>query len=386
MRIRRKVFCPDRMRHRYSEANEQEEIALAPPASDAASNDSGLPSPDISKRAEMAEKWCKFGSWQMCQTCRSMRPRPFWPGDLKRVAPPTVKKCGLCQRGVKVPQPSDVPQPLRELPREVVAALRPLDIDVGAYEKVAHGYRVHSSMIRFAWSAEDVEDKIAALETRRQRRAFRYLLEDDCKSAYADFVEKHRLFLRARPRADERRRKLPLRFLEERGLECALWPHLYWDVSLCETAVRLSDERRQWVRRTGLTSSEEASEREGGSEAESASVGESGQDEPGRREARKGRQSIRRSFLQKVLGPVAGYSEEYELLHLVYVEHVGGDKEFGERRPAAPCVEERLLLPRVLARAPSCLAGPAAAGRAAVPLQEPRALREVLSLSRVGDG
>ena len=203
-----------------------------------------------------------------------------------------------------------------------VAALRPLDIDVGAYEKVAHGYRVHSSMIRFAWSAEDVEDKIAALETRRQRkrarRAFRYLLEDDCKSAYADFVEKHRLFLRARPRADERRRKLPLRFLEERGLECALWPHLYWDVSLCETAVRLSDERRQWVRQTGLTSSEEASEREGGSEAESASAGESGQDEPGRREARKGRQSIRRSFLQKVLGPVAGYSEEYELLHLVY--------------------------------------------------------------------
>ena len=113
MRIRRKVFCPGRLRCRYSEANEQEEIALAPPASDAAPNDSGLPSPDVSKRAEMAEKWCKFGSWQMCQTCRSMRPRPFWPGDLKRVAPPTVKKCGLCQRGVKVPQPGDVPKPCR---------------------------------------------------------------------------------------------------------------------------------------------------------------------------------------------------------------------------------------------------------------------------------
>ena len=258
MRIRRKVFCPGRLRCRYSEANEQEEIALAPPASDAAPNDSGLPSPDVSKRAEMAEKWCKFGSWQMCQTCRSMRPRPFWPGDLKRVAPPTVKKRGLCQRGVKVPQPGDVPEPLQALPRKVVVALRPLDIDVGVYEKVPHGYRVHSSMIRCAWAAEDVEDKIAALETRRQRkrarRAFRFLLEDDCKYAYADFVERHRLFLLAHPRAEERRRKLPLRCLEERGLECALWPHLYWDASLCETAVRLSDERRQWARRTGGSS------------------------------------------------------------------------------------------------------------------------------------
>ena len=26
-------------------------------------------------------------------------------GDLKQVAPPTVKRCGLCQRGVKVPPP-----------------------------------------------------------------------------------------------------------------------------------------------------------------------------------------------------------------------------------------------------------------------------------------
>ena len=135
-------------------------------------------------------------------------------------------------------------------------------------------------MIRCAWAAEDVEDKIAALGTRRQwkraRRAFRFLLEDDCKSAYADFVERHRLFLLAHPRAEERRRKLPLRCLEERGLERALWPHLYWDASLCETAVRLSDERRQWARRTGLSFSEEESEKASSSEAEAAGRGERG--------------------------------------------------------------------------------------------------------------
>ena len=216
-RVRRKVFCRDRIGCRFSKTNERDEVALAPPPSDAAPNDSGLPSPNVSKRAEMAENWCKFGSWQMCQTCHSMRPRPFWPGDLKRVARPTVNKCRLCLRGVKVPQPSDIPEPLQGLSREVVAALRPLDIDTGAYDKVAHGYRVHSSMIRFAWSAKDVEDKIAALKTRRQRkrarRAFRCLLEDDSQSAYADFLEKHRLFLLARPDVEEKRRKLPLRFL-----------------------------------------------------------------------------------------------------------------------------------------------------------------------------
>ena len=97
----------------------------------------------------------------------------FWPGDLKRVARPVVKRHGLCQRGAKVPQPSDIPEPLRGLSREVVAALRPLDIDTGAYDKVAHGYQVHPSMIRFAWSAKDVEDKIAALEMRRQRKRAR---------------------------------------------------------------------------------------------------------------------------------------------------------------------------------------------------------------------
>ena len=68
----------------------------------------------------------------------------------------------------------------------------------------------------------------------------------------------------------------------------------------------------------GWSSSEEESEKASGSEAEAGGAGESEGDEPGNRGPRKGRQSIRRSFLQKVLGPVAGYSEEYELLHFVY--------------------------------------------------------------------
>ncbi|CAE7433851.1 unnamed protein product, partial [Symbiodinium sp. CCMP2592] len=250
--VRRKFFCPQHLSRHYTEANVAEELALAPPAADVAFNDSGLPAPDISERAKMAEQWCKLGSWRICRQCHSVRPRPFQPGDLRRVAQPTVQTCILCRRGARVPQPGDVPEPLRELSADVVIALRPLDVDTGNYERAPHGYRVHASMVRFAWAAKDVETKIAQLSHARERkqakRAFRYLTESEqgrSTSAYADFVERHRRFLTTHEDAAEQVRKRPLRFLEERALECALWPHLYWDTSLCETVVRLTDVRRQ---------------------------------------------------------------------------------------------------------------------------------------------
>ena len=40
--------------------------------------------------------------------------------------------------------------------------------------------------------------------------------------------------------------------------------------------------------------------------------------EDGDIDLKKGRHSIRRSFMKKVLGPIIGYSQEYELLHFVY--------------------------------------------------------------------
>ena len=60
-------------------------------------------------------------------------------------------------------QPADVPETLCDLALAVVAALRPLDVDAGRYENVPHGYRVHSSMIRFAWADGDAVTKIAQL-------------------------------------------------------------------------------------------------------------------------------------------------------------------------------------------------------------------------------
>ena len=308
---RRKIFFPDELRRHVTAASEEAEIARLPmPPSDIASNDTGLPAASRSERAIQAEQWCKHGSWQICATCHSLQPRPFKPVDLKHDAQPTVKECGLCKKKDKVPQPGDVPEQLQQLPKEVIEALRPLDIDCGVFERAPQGYRVHSSMIRFAWSAEDVEDKIQRLAKNRHkklaRKAFKHLTaEDDNISSYVDFINKHREFLEAHPAAEEQKRKRPLRFIEEQGIECALWPHLYWETNLCETVVRATDERRQAARRTGLSDD---------SNSDASEADEDGDDI----ELKKGRHSIRRSFMKKVLGPIIGYSQEYELLHFIY--------------------------------------------------------------------
>ena len=307
---RRKVFFPEEMKRHANTANEEDEISRMPePPADVMENDSCLPAASGTERAIQAEKWCKYGSWQICSTCHSVRPRPFKPIDLKKVATPTVKACGLCRRKEAVKQPEDVPEELQSLPQEVVEALRPLDIDTGAFEKAPMGYRVHTTMIRFAWSTVDVEDKIAALGKNRHRKlakkAFEYLTADVNNSSYAEFIDRHREFQEQHPAADEKNRKRPLRFIEEKGLECALWPHLYWDTNLCETVVRATDERRRAARRTGL------------SDDSNSSAEEADDDEEGT-ELKKGRHSIRRSFMKKVLGPIIGYSEDYQLLHFVY--------------------------------------------------------------------
>ena len=277
MMIRRKFFARDQMKKRYSKANEEAELAQMPLApADVAPNDSGLPAATLGERAKMAEAWCKHGSWQICEGCGSVRPRPLQPVDLRSVRSSaggastsrsrriSRRRCGTCR----------------------TRCWERCDLWRWTYERAEHGYRVHTTMIRFAWAAESVGAKIRALETHelrsKARKAFRCLAQSDA-SAYGDFVDKHEEFLEKHPGASEQVRKRPLRFIEEQGLENAVWPHLYWRRNLCETVVRATDERRRV--RTGL-SDEEASEE--ATEAE---------DEPA---LPKGRHSVRRSWMTKI--------------------------------------------------------------------------------------
>lgn len=307
---------------------------LAPPEpKDIAENDAGLPAPVLTERASMVESWCKEGSWAMCQDCGSMNPRRLEPMDCRRVAQATVTKraCKNCSNGkIKIPAYDDIPEPLRDLPDSVIDSLRPLDIDVGPYRRAQYGYRMHTSMIRFAWREHSVESSLRRLpdETRPSaRRAYKYLMS--CKeSAYSDFVARHNKFLGKHPDgAEEKVRKRPLQFLETRGLENCLWPHLYWREDMCETFVRATDSRRV-ARGRDAAKDGDAGGRESKSFMEQMQDIDNDQSDDD--EDTTGRHSIKRSFMRKVLGPLVGYSECWDLLQFIYDlalwSRIGGGK------------------------------------------------------------
>ncbi len=159
-------------------------------------------------------------------------------------------------------------------------------------------------MIAFAWSTKSVKDKITDLEKQKDRqratKAYDFLMHS-AHSAYKGFVESHRKFLRRNGEdASEKVRKRPLRFIETEGLECALWPQLYWRKELCETTVRASHEARRKRRRDDSSDEESGDTSDDEGDISCTKLG-----------------SIKRSFMRKVLSPVIGYSD-YELLHFVY--------------------------------------------------------------------
>ncbi|CAE7817808.1 unnamed protein product [Symbiodinium sp. CCMP2592] len=173
--------------------------------------------------------------------------------------------------------------------------------------RAGRGYFVHTDMIRFTFKTHPVEQQIAGLpsrkERRRARRAFRWLMQQGI-SAYRDFVDLHRAFLRqtdARAASDAstpRTARLPVSFLETVGLECALWPDLYWRTNMTETYARSRDVRRR-QETTGA-----AGEQDAETDEEDAQT--------------RGRQSAKASFLAKALGPLLGYSADRALVHYVY--------------------------------------------------------------------
>jgi len=153
------------------------------------------------------------------------------------------------------------------------------------------------------------------VRSRRKRakiqKAYDYLMKkkgpEEWESSYREFVKKHDKFLRKHPDADALQRRRPLQFLEEVGIECALWPTLYWCTEMTETLERATDVRRL-VRQGG----------------DKAVLNEDEDGQPGERH------SVKRSFMRKVLSPIIGYSQDFELLQFVYDlcmwSRIGGGK------------------------------------------------------------
>lgn len=188
---------------------------------------------------------------------QAVRPDVEWRSTLAAAFQRTIQGCKYCSRkvGYQVPRLQDVPEPLRKLPQTVVDALAIFRVYTGPHEQGYQAYRGHTGPIRFSWHERSVEDRLSDLAEKdwnRGRPAFEWL-RDAPGSCYKDFLAAHHAFLEKRAAEvasgdidlDEPIKWLPLRFMETVGLECAVWPHLYWDTQMTETFVRSQDARRQ---------------------------------------------------------------------------------------------------------------------------------------------
>src|SRR5262249_13959757 len=161
------------------------------------------------KLAEDFERWCRFNSWSLCRKCSSLRPRDLVPNTFdKNVSPETSEKsCTACRSASisAVPSLADVPAVLRHLSADAERALRPIDVDVGpeirAKNRIGNvtGYRQHASMIKFAWSAKSVRQKIRRIADESMRvkakTAHKWLMRSGTSSAYKKFHAEHLEFL-----------------------------------------------------------------------------------------------------------------------------------------------------------------------------------------------
>ena len=314
---------------------------------------------DDSWRSSLAtrfEQWCRQHSWAMCEECRRLEKQPVREKHItgKKPAAYTVKKCQHCKAGVGYPtvQHRDIPEPLRNMSDNVLWALRPLEPDVGQVACAKHGYRVHTDMIRFWWRPETVWQQILQLEAEEERSAavaaYQFLTASE-DSSYKKFVEMHKKFLRKNRNQlegdpEHRCLQLPRRALEEEGLECAVWPHLYPRTNMCETYIRQQDSRRRErpanrrrhraaaaAKPAPKARSPRGSSSSSSSSSTSSSSASSEESRDGNEDtaeegdgahtedfARVGRNSAKSAFLAKVLGPTLGYGATYELFQFVY--------------------------------------------------------------------
>ena len=313
-------------------------------------------------------QWAEEHAWAMCEQCSRLTPKKFHPKHFRRprfsrALKHSIQACKHCARGIgyPVPQPADVPKPLRKLPQDVLRALAIFDVHTGPWEQEHNAYRAHMAPVRFSWQPQAVEERLAELKTEKLwekgKAAFEWL-SSAADSAYKHFLQGHRAFLRQREALvasgdvdpGEAVKWLPLRFMETVGLECAVWPHLYWKTEMTETWARSQDVRRQERARKrqqereegpepiihmgkGFRGDDSETEDDGAMDVERPelqqardarpngsddSEPEGGDDEEADGPEELKRASAKASFVAKIFSPVAGYGACYELQHFVY--------------------------------------------------------------------
>ena len=188
------------------------------------------------------------------------------PGNPARL-PPSRDTCPLCSHAAfKVATSGRRPKIVQILKKLWITrkdlAQAALDIRTWKGDRAAETYvgkmpkSVSSNTPQSDWpqlllqlGAACAREKSKKKDRRRATKALRHLLT--CTdSAYQTFYDLHPDFLRRHgTNVEEKLRKLPLSFLATPGLECAVWPDLYWHCKPCETVTRANHENRQKRRR-----------------------------------------------------------------------------------------------------------------------------------------
>ena len=182
-----------------------------------------------------------------------------------------------------------------------------------------NGYRKKMKMITFLWHAQKVKRRIKHLDDRsmrhRARAAHEYLLQSEV-SAYKNIHEEHLKFLARWPHPTERQRRRPLNFIETPGIECAVWPHLYWKKAMCESYERYTDGRRVKRRSRQRRQADGDDSDTDTDDHNCSSATECSEDEDDTTE--DVRHSMKRSFAAKLHSPLLGYGSTFKLAQYVY--------------------------------------------------------------------
>eukprot|EP00959_Pyramimonas_sp_CCMP1952_P319518 6685900-Pyramimonas_sp.AAC.1 len=177
-------------------------------------------------------------------------------------------------------------------------------------------------MIRFSWHARSADERVDALMNSDMRtkakKALRYLKQTD-GSAWVWFYEEHMEFIRQNGRdAEEHVRSRWSRFIETQGVECAAWPTVFLDLTLCLTHERAENPYRKEL--PGQSWENFAL----GMPAPVDVYADQPEDEyalPGS-ELEDGRHSIKRLFAALATAPDLSFVYAYELLHFAYDLHL----------------------------------------------------------------
>ena len=185
------------------------------------------------QKAQYLEFWSVNKSWTYCVHCKLLHRVNMQPSFARNSIPALKSSCQCTEERYTIPRFNEIPLCLRQLTRQDIIALRPVDLHTGTYQRQQHGYRVKDGFCRVSWSKQSVLEKIGELDDTSRIRcllAYRYLTTSE-SCAYLHFIN-HR-----ERQLSERKEINMYDYRQNKGLECALWPHLYPFEKWCETTL-----------------------------------------------------------------------------------------------------------------------------------------------------